>query len=330
MTRPAGRVSPFGRAEGPLLRTLALMLVTPTAAADLAREGHIAAALQALSEEPPTVASLALALECRLARGEVELALGVGEQLTTLGGLDGDDTARAAIALGELAAATGRDEEAAAHFLLAGEHAGDDADAVELPWRSGAALSLIRVGRHEDSRRLAQEHLRAAKEQRSPYAVAGALRTVAAVCSGRREDQLREARRLLGEGYARLAATVDTDLAGLLTLMGGASGQHEAVALLRTAETYADEEDLWPLHGRVRRLLERLGQQPLPLRCEAIATLTDLEHQVAHLAAGGSSNRQIAEHEEITVKAVEWHLSRAYRKLGIRSRRDLPRSLKLV
>ena len=70
------------------------MLVTPTAAADLAREGHIAAALQALSEEPPTVASLALALECRLARGEVELALGVGEQLTTLGGLDGDDTAR--------------------------------------------------------------------------------------------------------------------------------------------------------------------------------------------------------------------------------------------
>ena len=112
--------------------------------------------------------------------------------------------------------------------------------------------------------------------------------------------------------------------------MGGASGQHEAVALLRTAEAYADEEDLWPLHGRVRRLLERLGQQPLPLRCEAIATLTDLEHQVAHLAAGGSSNREIAEHEEITVKAVEWHLSRAYRKLGIRSRRDLPRSLKLV
>ncbi len=306
------------------------MLVTPTAAAGLAREGHIAAALQALSEERPSVAALALALECRLARGEVELALGVGEQLAARPRLTGDDAARAAIALGELAAATGRDEEAAAHFLLAGEHAGDEADAVDLPWRSGASLSLIRVGRHEESRRLAMEHLATARAQGSPYAVAGALRTIAAVCSGRREDLLREARRLLGDGYARLAATVDTDLAGLLALMGGAAGQQEAVALLRSAEEYADLEDLWPLHGRVRRLLERLGQQALPLRCEAIARLTELEHHVAHLAAHGSSNRQIAERQQLTVKAVEWHLSRSYRKLGIRSRRELPHSLKLV
>ena len=62
------------------------MLVTPTAAADLAREGHIAAALQALSAEPPTVASLSLALECRLARGEVDLALRLGEELAALVG----------------------------------------------------------------------------------------------------------------------------------------------------------------------------------------------------------------------------------------------------
>ncbi|WP_432478071.1 LuxR C-terminal-related transcriptional regulator [Nocardioides sp. GXQ0305] len=306
------------------------MLVTPTAAAGLAREGRIADALQALSEEPPSVATLALALECRLARGEIELALGIGEQLATHRRLSGADAARAALALGELAAATGRDEEAAAHFLRAGEHAGDQADAVELPWRAGAALSLIRAGHHQESRRLALEHLATARAQGSPYAVAGALRTVAAVCSGRREDALREARRILGDDHPRLAATIDTDLAGLLTLMGGATGQLEAVTLLRSAEAYADVEDLWPLHGRVRRLLERLGQQPVPLRCEAIATLTELEHQLAHLAAGGSSNRQIAEQEGLTVKTVEWHLSRAYRKLGIRSRRELPRSLKLV
>lgn len=306
------------------------MLVTPTAAADLARAGRIAAALEALSEEPPTVASLALALECRLARGEIDLALGLGEELLAQAATSGRDAALSAIAHGELAAATGRDDEAAAHFLRAGEHTREQADAVELPWRAGAALSLIRLGRHETARQLALEHLRAAHEQRSPYAVAGALRTVAAVCSGRREDQLREARRLLGEDYRRLAATVDTDLAGLLALMGGATGQREAVTMLRKAEAYADDEDLWPLHGRVRRLLERLGQQPVPLRCEAIARLTDLEHRVARLAAEGCRNRQIAELEEITLKAVEWHLSRAYRKLGIRSRRELPRSLKLV
>lgn len=306
------------------------MLVTPKAAADLARAGRIAAALEALSGQPPTLATLALSLDCRLARGEIDLALGLGEDLVRHPASSGHDTALVAIALGELAAATGREEEAAAHYLLAGDHAGEDADVVELPWRAGAALSLIRVGQHETARQLAVEHLRAAHARRSPYAVAGALRTVAAVCSGRREDQLREARRLLGDDYPRLAAAVDTDLAGLLALMGGPTGQQEAVAMLRRAEAYADAEDLWPLHGRVRRLLERLGQRPVPLRCEAIARLTELEHRVARLAAGGASNRQIAGQEELTVKAVEWHLSRAYRKLGIRSRRELPHSLKLV
>lgn len=306
------------------------MLPTPRVAADLVRAGRIAAALEALDIEPPSVAALALAMECRLARGEIELALGLGAEIAAYDGSPGADTVRAAIALGELAAATGRDEEAAASFLLAGEHAGDDVDQVELPWRAGAALSLIRIGRHEESRRLAVEHLAAARARRSSYAVAEALRTVAAVCSGRREDQLRQARHVLGAGHARLAATIDTDLAGLLALMGGPSGQQEAITLLRSVEEYADAEDLWPLHGRVRRLLERLGQKPVTLRCEAIARLTGLELHLAGLAAHGSSNRDIAEREQLTVKTVEWHLSRAYRKLGIRSRRELPRSLKLV
>jgi DNA-binding NarL/FixJ family response regulator len=36
------------------------------------------------------------------------------------------------------------------------------------------------------------------------------------------------------------------------------------------------------------------------------------------------SNRQIAQQLFVTVKAVEWHLSNVYRKLGIRSRTRLP------
>jgi DNA-binding CsgD family transcriptional regulator len=311
------------------------MLVTPIAAvSELVRDGRIGNALAALDADPdPSVTALALALDCRLARGEIDLALGLGEQLAGHGVLDEAEAARAAVALGELAAATGRDEEAVGHYLRAGHLVADtehDA-AAELPWRAGAALSLIRGGRAEEAQRLAHEHFRVARAQRSPYAVAGALRTIAAVCpGGQREDQLRKARSLLGDGYARLAATIDTDLAGLLTLLGGPAGEEEAVRLLRSAEEYADAEDLWPLHGRVRRLLERLGEVPATLRCEAIARLTDVELRVARLAGLGASNRQVAEQLELTVKAVEWHLSRAYRKLGIRSRRELPRSLKLV
>ena len=53
--------------------------------------------------------------------------------------------------------------------------------------------------------------------------------------------------------------------------------------------------------------------------------LTPREHQVAVLAAEGKSNREIAEMLFVTVKTVEWHLKHAYTKLGVRSRRDLPR-----
>ena len=55
--------------------------------------------------------------------------------------------------------------------------------------------------------------------------------------------------------------------------------------------------------------------------------LTVSERRVAELAASGMSNREIAQQLFVTVKAVEWHLSNVYRKLGIRSRTRLVESL---
>jgi DNA-binding NarL/FixJ family response regulator len=49
---------------------------------------------------------------------------------------------------------------------------------------------------------------------------------------------------------------------------------------------------------------------------------------VADLAAGGATNRDIAQALFVTPKTVEIHLSNAYRKLGIRSRRELARALR--
>jgi DNA-binding NarL/FixJ family response regulator len=45
------------------------------------------------------------------------------------------------------------------------------------------------------------------------------------------------------------------------------------------------------------------------------------------LAAGGQTNKEIAQALYVTPKTVELHLSHAYRKLGIRSRRDLAGAL---
>ena len=53
--------------------------------------------------------------------------------------------------------------------------------------------------------------------------------------------------------------------------------------------------------------------------------LSTREHEIAALAAGGASNREIATRLVVSVRTVENHLQRAYRKLGVTSRRDLPR-----
>ncbi len=45
------------------------------------------------------------------------------------------------------------------------------------------------------------------------------------------------------------------------------------------------------------------------------------------MAADGWSNKEIAEALSITVSTVEQHLTRSYRKLSIRRRRELPRQL---
>jgi DNA-binding CsgD family transcriptional regulator len=55
--------------------------------------------------------------------------------------------------------------------------------------------------------------------------------------------------------------------------------------------------------------------------------LTSTETLVVDLAISGLSNREIAERAFLTVKTVEANLTRAYRKLGIRSRGGLARAL---
>jgi DNA-binding NarL/FixJ family response regulator len=55
--------------------------------------------------------------------------------------------------------------------------------------------------------------------------------------------------------------------------------------------------------------------------------LTASERRVADLAADGLSNRDIAQSLYVTPKTVEVHLSSAYRKLGVGSRRGLPHAL---
>ncbi|MGH2984149.1 MAG: helix-turn-helix domain-containing protein [Solirubrobacterales bacterium] len=58
--------------------------------------------------------------------------------------------------------------------------------------------------------------------------------------------------------------------------------------------------------------------------------LTPSERRVSRLAAEGLSNPEIAETLFVSRKAVEMHLSNAYRKLDIHSRTELPEALQPV
>jgi DNA-binding CsgD family transcriptional regulator len=58
-----------------------------------------------------------------------------------------------------------------------------------------------------------------------------------------------------------------------------------------------------------------------------VESLTPSERRVAELAASGMTNRQIAQSLFVTVKTVEAHLSAAYDKLDIRSRKELAAAL---
>jgi ATP/maltotriose-dependent transcriptional regulator MalT len=271
---------------------------------------------------------LSTLIECRLARGDLAEAMTLGDELTPLLDGTGLPAALAHLAKGELAAALSDSEAAVHHFTTAGELA-PDASVEVLPWRTGASLAHLRNRNGRAAADLARDQVELARTSGSPTALASALRTLAAVDAGpdRVQHLLRARGVLAGTVADRLAAQIDTDLAGLLLLTHAPDAEARAVELLRAAEEHAGRQELWPLHARVRRLLDRVGEPPRKVQSEAMAALTTSERRVAQMAAGGLTNRQIANELVVTVKAVEWHLSHVYRKLGISSRGGLADTL---
>lgn len=297
----------------------------------LVRHGRIRAGLDALTHLDGAAAAcsfdrqdhaelVALTMECLLARGDTTIAASWSEQITGL--VIGPGAATALHARGELASAQDLHDRALELYLAAGEAAAETAAPQHVPWRVGAALALVRCGDRRRAGELARAEYELCTTQGDAHDTARAARALATtVADGRAMRRLEEARGLLStEDSRRLAAQIDTDLAGLLVLAGDLP---RATSLLRDAERYAAREDLWPLQSRVRRLLERIGEKPRRLEAEALAVLTNAERGVALLALDGLSNRQIAEHLVVSVKAVEGHLSKTYRKLGVSSRRGL-------
>jgi DNA-binding CsgD family transcriptional regulator len=81
------------------------------------------------------------------------------------------------------------------------------------------------------------------------------------------------------------------------------------------------------LEDLARALLVKTGARPRRASARGSDALTPRERRIAAMAAEGLANREIAEALFITTKTVETHLGRAYRKLDIGSRQELPAAL---
>jgi ATP/maltotriose-dependent transcriptional regulator MalT len=97
----------------------------------------------------------------------------------------------------------------------------------------------------------------------------------------------------------------------------------DALAHLRAARALFASVGAEPYLERVDAELRRAGLPSAPASTRAPLDLTDRERDVATLVARGLTNREVAEELYVSTKAVEYHLRNIFRKLGIKSRREL-------
>jgi DNA-binding CsgD family transcriptional regulator len=178
-----------------------------------------------------------------------------------------------------------------------------------IPWRVSLALALARTGRRGEALELCDEEVHFAREFRVAREEGMALRALAEVTGGADAvPLLREAVAVLERSPARLEhARALTDLAAA-TGEGGREAFDIAVRLGATA------------------LAER-ARQPLGIAAPPRLALTAAELHVAHLAAGGHSDREIAERLFLTEKTVAEHVGQACRTLGLGARTQLRAAL---
>jgi DNA-binding CsgD family transcriptional regulator len=192
-----------------------------------------------------------------------------------------------------------------------------------LPWRSAAALSLAELGRHDEARELAADELRRAESFGAQRAIGIALRAQALVGPpAERSERLTAALEVLEPSPARLEhARVLVDLGATFRAAGQRKSAREP---LLDGLALAARCGALALERRARAELAAIGVRPRTTERSGEDSLTPSERRVAQLAAGGDTNREIAQSLFVTEKTVETHLGRAFRKLDISSRRQLP------
>jgi len=193
-------------------------------------------------------------------------------------------------------------------------------DPAELvPWRTSAAEAWLRLGNRDQAWRLIQDQLTRPGDDTS-RSRGRALRLLASVSrASRRPQLLAEALDLAEDCGDRFEqARVLSDLSHAYHAL---DKTRRARMVFRRAFHIATMCEATPL---VNELLSINSTVTIPDDNDRAAPLTDSERRVASLAVMGYTNHEIALKLYVTASTVEQHLTRVYRKLNVKGRKDLP------
>ncbi|HVL98613.1 MAG TPA: helix-turn-helix transcriptional regulator [Egibacteraceae bacterium] len=218
------------------------------------------------------------------------------------------------------------DLQAAAQALVPVQRAAREAGVVdvdETPWSTDAFEALIGLGELEAAEQALTDHENLLALQDRPVAnlIADRSRGLLAAAVGDRPEALTCLERST-KGLERLETPFE--LARSLVALGMIQRRDRKPAAASAALTEA------------AAIFRRFGATVWADRTRAefpqtesgsTGPLTPTERRIASLAADGRTNKEISALVYASPKTVESHLSRVYRKLGIRSRAELGRAL---
>jgi DNA-binding CsgD family transcriptional regulator len=139
------------------------------------------------------------------------------------------------------------------------------------------------------------------------------------------EDLFREAVERLGRTRVRIALARARLLYG--EWLRRQRRRLDAREQLRTAHKLFTEFGMEAFAERARVELEATGEHARKRTIETLDDLTPQEAQISHLAADGAKNQEIAAQLFISASTVDYHLRKAFRKLGVKSRHQLKQHL---
>ena len=195
-----------------------------------------------------------------------------------------------------------------------------------LMWHADLAEALIRDGRPAEAEGVVTD-----LEARAEPGFGSWARAAAARCRGLLaddadvDDRFREALRLHDDGPLMPFERARTELC-FGERLRRAGRRRDSRVPLRSALAELQRLGAGPWAERAAGELRASGER-LRRSAESEAELTPQELQVATVVAGGASNNEAAAALFVSPKTIEFHLSRIYRKLGLRSRTQLARAL---